>query len=97
MPTLTSADIVKIQELYRSLETLHADRATIKDSAVLDRIDGITHKGTSGVQKREFIGFTPEAQKEIREVIARDLRRRAAKIVETLHKYGCEAKLTEEL
>ena len=93
--TLTSADIVKIQELYASLDRLHAQRADIKDAA-LERIDGITHKGTSGVQKREFTGFTPEAQKEIREVIARDLRRRAAKIVDALHKYGCEAKLTEE-
>jgi hypothetical protein len=93
--TLTSTDIVKIQELYQSLERLHADRLAIKD-ATLDRASGETRKGTSGVEFRQFSGFTPEAQKEIREVIARDLRRRAAKIVEILHKYGCEAKLTEE-
>ena len=95
MPTLTSTDIRKIEALYRDLESLHADRAAIKD-AVLERIDGTAHKGTSGVAYREFRGITPEAQKEIREIIARDLRRRAAKIVEALHKYGCEAKLTDE-
>jgi hypothetical protein len=93
--TLTSGDIGKIQELYRSLERLHKERQQIKD-ATLERVDGNAHKGTSGVEYRQFNGFTAEAQKEIREVIARDLRRRAAKIVETLHRYGCEAKLTEE-
>jgi hypothetical protein len=93
--TLTSTDIGKIQELYRSLEHLHLDRAAIKDAA-LERIEGQTRKGTSGVEHRAFSGFTPEAQKEIRDILARDLRRRAAKIVEALHKYGCEAKLTEE-
>ena len=93
--TLTSADIKKIEELYRGLDQLHRDRADIKDAA-LERIDGQARKGTSGVAYREFRGFTPEAQKEIRVVIARDLRRRAAKIVEALHKYGCEAKLTDE-
>ena len=62
----------------------------------MERVDGQARKGTSGVEYSQFGGFTSEAQKEIREVIARDLRRRAAKIVETLHKYGCEAKLTEE-
>jgi hypothetical protein len=93
--TLTSADIKKIDELYRKLDYLHTDRTNIKD-AILDRVYGEARKGTSGVEQRTFGGFTPEAQQEIREVIARDLRRRAAKIVETLHKYGCEAKLTEE-
>ena len=95
MPTLTAKDVKKIDDLYRSLEGLHADRARIK-GATLERIDGTTHKGTSGVEYRSFDGFTPEAQDEIRKVIARDLRRRAAKIVEALHKFGCEAKLTEE-
>ena len=93
--TLTAADIKKIEVLYGDLERLHRDRAAIKD-VTLERIDGPIRKGTSGVEYREFRGFTPEAQKEIREVIARDLRRRAAKIVEALHKYGCEAKLTDE-
>ena len=93
--TLTAADIKKIEALYRDLERLHADRTSVKDAA-LERIHGTAHKGTSGVEYREFTGFTPEAQKEIREVVARDLRRRAAKIVEALHKYGCEAKLTDE-
>ena len=93
--TLTPADIKKIDELYRSLDRLHADRLALKD-ATLDRVDIQTNKGTSGVQNLYFRDFTPEAAKELHTILARDLRKRAAKIVETLHKFGCEAKLTEE-
>ena len=95
MTTLTAADIKKIEALYSDLDRLHRDRAAVKD-ATLERIHGVTHKGTSGVEQHEFRGFGPEGTKELREVVARDLRRRAAKIVEALHKYGCEAKLTDE-
>lgn len=93
--TLTSADIKKIDELYRGLDRLHVDRSALKDAKV-DRVDVQTSKGTSGVQNIYLRDFTAEGAKEIREILARDLRRRAAKIVEALHKYGCEAKLTEE-
>lgn len=93
--TLTSADIKKIEELYRSLEQLHVQRNHIKEVTSVT-VDSESRKGTSGVERHSFHGITSEAAKEIREVIARDLRRRAAKIVEALHKYGCEAKLTDE-
>jgi hypothetical protein len=93
--TLTSTDIGKIQELYRALDRLHAERANIKE-VILARVDGNIKKGTSGLEYHQFSDFSPEASKEIRDVIARDIRRRAAKIVETLHKFGCEAKLTED-
>ena len=93
--TLTSADIKKIDELYHSLDRLHLERQQIKD-ARLKNVDGEIRKGTSGLENVYIRDFSAEAANEIREVIARDLRRRAAKIVETLHKYGCEAKLTEE-
>jgi hypothetical protein len=96
MTTLTSADIKKIEALYRDLEHLHAQRGLIKALTHLTNVSGEVRKGTSGLECYSFNGFTPEAQKEIREIIARDLRRRAAKIVEALHKYGCEAKLTDE-
>ena len=92
--TLTAADIGKIQDLYRSLERLHIERQQIKEATV-DDITGKIRKGTSGVENVYFRNFSVEAEKEIREAVARDLRRRAAKIVEALHKYGCEAKLTE--
>ena len=95
--TLTSADIKKIDELYRSLDRLHAERAAHQgcDAGARRRRKPAKDKRRENVAS-SLRGFTPEAQKEIREVIARDLRRRAAKIVEALHKYGCEAKLTEE-
>ena len=93
--TLTATDIVKIQNLYGSLERLHAERNSIKE-VTLSTVEGQIRKGTSGVDQRHYRDFTQEAANEIRDVLARDIRRRAAKIVETLHKYGCEAKLTEE-
>lgn len=93
--TLTSADIGKINELYRKLDRLHAERNWIKE-VTLDRVDGQVVIGTSGREYREFRDFTSEAAKDIKDVLARDMRRRAAKLVETLHKFGCEAKLTEE-
>jgi hypothetical protein len=92
--TLTPTDITKIQELYAKLERIHAQRVSIKD-VTLTRVDGDIRKGTSGLEHREFRDLSPEAADEIRDVIARDLRRRAAKIVEILHKFGCEAKLTD--
>ena len=95
MPTLTSADIRKIEDLYRKLERLHAERQQIK-GATIENMTGLIRRGTSGVENVHLRDFSAEAQNEIRDVLARDLRRRAAKIVETLHKYGCEAKLTEE-
>jgi hypothetical protein len=70
-------------------------RARVKE-ATIKNIDGEIRKGSSGIENACFRDLSPEAGKEIREVVARDLRRRAAKIVETLHKYGCEAKLTDE-
>ena len=93
--TLTSADIKKIDELYRKLERLHVERQQIKE-ATIKNMDGEIRKGTSGIENVYFRDFSTEAGKEIRDLLARDLRRRAAKIVETLHKFGCEAKLTEE-
>jgi hypothetical protein len=93
--TLTATDIKKIQELYRRLDALHAQRKEIKD-VVLESLHGVVKQGTSGVVSIAFDGLSAEASKEIRDVIARDLRRRAAKIVDALHKFGCEAKLTEE-
>ncbi|HEY1881233.1 MAG TPA: hypothetical protein VGG68_15000 [Caulobacteraceae bacterium] len=95
MPTLTPADIKKIQDLYRRLEALHKQRKDIKD-VVLEDLYGTAKQGTSGVQHLLFDDLSLEASREIGDVVARDLRRRAAKIVETLHKFGCEAKLTEE-
>ena len=94
--TLTATDIAKIQEHYRILEQLHAQRGFIKDLTTVTSVGVEARKGTSGRDYHQFADFSAEASKEIRETIARDLRRRAAKIVETLHKYGCEAKLTEE-
>ena len=93
--TLTSADIKKIDELYRSLDRLHAQRQQIKE-ATIEHMTGQIRKGTSGIENVYFAEFSSEAKKEIHALVARDLRRRAAKIVEALHKFGCEAKLTEE-
>jgi L-lactate utilization protein LutB len=93
--TLTATDIKKIQDLYQRLDALHAKRKEIKD-VVLESMHGIAKQGTSGVRTIGFDGLSAEASKEICDIIARDLRRRAAKIVETLHKFGCEAQLTEE-
>ena len=95
MTTLTSADVTKIQGLYRDLEYLQAQRKHIKDVS-LTTVLGQTRKGTSGVEDHQFRDFSPEGADEIRKVVASDIRRRAGKIVDTLHGYGCEAKLTEE-
>ncbi|HEY1878293.1 MAG TPA: hypothetical protein VGG68_00020 [Caulobacteraceae bacterium] len=95
--TLTPADIKKIQDLYRRLEALHKQRKEIKDAVLEDlNLNATAKQGTSGVLQLYFDGLSLEASREIGDVVARDLRRRAAKIVETLHKFGCEAKLTEE-
>jgi hypothetical protein len=95
MPTLTPKDVAKIQGLYRDLDGLHGQRQKIKDATFND-VTFHARKGTSGVEILYFSDVSAEASKEICAVIARDLRRRAAKIVEALHRYGCEAKLTEE-
>lgn len=95
MPTLVATDIAKIQELYHKLDRLHAQRGQIKEVKMYGvRVE--VRKGTSGVDFYDFADLSAEAGNEIRDILARDIRRRSAKVVEALHKYGCEAKLTEE-
>lgn len=92
--TLNAKDIAKIQKLYAELDELQTQRRKTKD-AVFKSLLATLAKGTSGIEYLNLAEPSAEAMAEIRDVLARDIRRRAAKIVEALHGLGCEAKLTE--
>jgi hypothetical protein len=92
--TLTLADIERAQKLYRELELLTHLRHQVQGMTAGVTLTGYRDKKEEGSTYCSIDGFSAEAIKELRELASRDLRNRAAIIVEQLHKLGCEAVLT---
>ncbi len=98
--TLTEKDIEKARDLYAKLTRLHEDREAVRNLKFDVTVSGY------GIEKAQpngqraghcsFRDFSLETIEEIREAVARDIRRRTAAVVAELNKLGCEAKLTPE-
>jgi cell division protein FtsB len=88
MPTLTAKDIDTVQKLYRDLDEIKRKRKT----AALQMTSMMVYAKCNALGL-EINDLSPEAQNAIMEIARKDLRVRAAKIVEQLHKLGCEAQL----